>query len=557
MLTHIHIQNFTLVEALSLDFSSGFSVLTGETGAGKSIWVDAVELALGERADVSVIRQGQERCDISLCFDIGNNSKAQHWLAEQQLESDNQCIIRRTLHSNAPSRCTINGVPCPLHLVREIADLLIATHGQHQHHALLKRDLQRDRLDNYAGHESWLATIRDIFRQWQDLNHELELLQAQAQNRDEELAILQYQLDEVSRLDLQKDEWQNLFSKHQQLHHAQDIMLHVNQALDLTQEHEPSASHLLNQALQHMTAVCNKDPLLNSVQEMLNTACIHVQEACDELSRYRDQLDLSPEHLTTVENRISAIHDLARKHRMQPEELYTLESVLNQKINVLKNIDEKIESLKDSQSQLLKSYQAIAKKLSASRVKAAEKINQLITQHMQTLGMEGGQFRVVLEKIPDEINLYGNEKISFEVITNPGHDFQPLNKIVSGGELSRISLALQLITAEKEAVPTLIFDEVDVGIGGKTATMVGKLLRQLGEKVQVLCITHLPQVAALGHHHYQAIKQVGKHSTATTINLLEEKKRIAELARMLGGSDITDQTLAHAKEMLGTVSISN
>lgn len=553
MLTHIAIKNFVIVDALHLDFNQGFNVLTGETGAGKSIWVDAVALALGHRADSNVIREGTERCDITLCFDISQIPEAKQWLQHHDLEQDDECIIRRLIHRTNPSRCTINGSPCTLQMLREFAQTMINIHGQHQHQTLLKRDTQRQRVDEFANNNVLLADIYTLYQQWQLLAKRLDRLQQQANNRDAELNLLQYQLNELQKLNLQTDEWQTLSHQHQQLHNAKHLMSELNQALELTVDNEQSsATQLLQQAILHLETICKKEPQLKVAKELLTTAAIHLEEAGSELNQYRNALDLSPENLATIEQRLTVIHDLARKHHVNPDALIDVTKSLEQKIDALEKIDIEIDNIKTDQQQLIEQYNKLAKKLTKKRQQAADILNKKITTIIQDLGINGGKFQIELTDNNDRISPFGNESVCFMISTNPGQTLQPMAKIVSGGELSRISLALQVITANQENTPTLIFDEVDVGIGGKTAAIVGKLLRQLGEKVQVLCITHLPQVAALGHHHYCVIKSSQSKTTSTQIRLLTASEREAELARMLGGTKITAQTRAHAKEMLIT-----
>lgn len=551
MLTHIYIKNYTIVKSLNLDLQDGLNVLTGETGAGKSIIVDAVSLALGARADANAIYPDENSCDISLCFDISNHPPAKRWLQEQQFDSEEECIIRRSLNRDGRSRSTINGHPCTLYLTREFGELILNIHSQHQHQSLLKREMQQLQLDTFAHHEEVLMKINQLHQQWQKISKELATLKQRNEDRNHQLELLQYQLEELNALNLQENEWHHLTQQHQQLHNAKDLIDNLNQAIALTMQNEnTSASLLLQQAIDRINEIKTEDPPLTAIKELLNSAAIHLQEAGEELSHYRDHLDLSPENLTTIEQRITTIHDLARKHHVNPADLSDVKKSLAQEIKTLENIETQLIELQRFRSQILDQYQTIANQLSQSRLKAAKILEKQITQQMQRLNIHGGQFKVQLQKTEEIITPYGNEKIIFMVCTNPGQGFLPLQKVVSGGELSRISLALQVITAQKEGKPTLIFDEVDTGIGGKTAEIVGQLLRELGEKVQVLCITHLPQVSAQGHHHFKIEKTIDKKSVSTTIYPLNKKERIDELARMLSGSKITEQMLAHAEKML-------
>lgn len=553
MLTHIDIQNFILVDQLSLDFSNGLHVLTGETGAGKSIWVDAITLVLGARADANVIRQGQNRCDINICFDLSAIHHAQEWLRNHQLDqSGHECIIRRVIQHQGPSRASINGVTCPLHWVRELGELILTVNGQHQQQDLLHSDGQQQQLDRFGKHELLLLNIQQLYQQWQAVHTQIQSLQETLAKRQSELDLLQFQVNELEQLQIKDNEWQELSNTHKQLHHAGQWRQSLQQASTWLLDNEDHgalqqvyrASHLLN-------TIKGDHPKLNTIKQLLNDAIIHLQEAGNELQDYCDQLSINPEKLAEIEQRLNRIHDLARKHRTIPSELVNFQQNLYERIHFLQQAEEELNKLELDQKKILQQYQTVANELSASRAKAAQALNQQVTEWMQQLNMLGGRFQIVLEKIAEPIHSTGQEKVRFLVSTNPGQDFQPLQKIASGGELSRLHLALQVITAQKEQTPTLIFDEVDVGIGGQTAAIVGKLLRQLGEKTQVLCITHLPQVAVYGHHHYKVSKLIDKKTTRSNIKPLDAEQRRQEIARMLGGETITPQSLAHANEMLG------
>lgn len=551
MLTHLHVKNFTVVTSLCLDLEPALTVLTGETGAGKSIIVDAVTLALGARADTNTIRADAEYCDITLCFDLTHIRQAKAWLVAQAFADEDECIIRRIISRDGRSRSTINGHPCPQSLLREFAPLVLAIHSQHQHQALLKREVQQQQLDIFAHHETSLAKIQHYYHQWREITAKLDALAQQAADRDRQLDLLRYQLEELTTLNLQENEWQTLSHQHQQLHSAQDLIQNLTQAIDLTVQNEQvSASLLLQQAIDRINQIKIDDRQITAIKELLRTAAIHLQEAGDELNHYRSSVDLSDANIAQLEMRLSAIHDLARKHHVNPNDLLDIKKSLAQQVQALENIDTTIETLNQQQTHIVTQYQAIADQLSASRMKAATLLEKNITAKMQLLGMKGGAFKIQFLKSNENITPYGNEKITFIVRTNPGQRFLPLQKVVSGGELSRISLALQVITAQQEETPTLIFDEVDTGIGGKTAETVGQLLRKLGDKAQVICITHLPQVAAQGAHQFIVEKNTGKDSVAATIHKLDQHQRVNELARMLSGAKITAQTLAHAKALL-------
>lgn len=550
MLTSIHIQNFMIVDQLTVDFKKGFNVLTGETGAGKSIWIDAIALALGQRGEPSFIRTGQKRCIVTLCFDIRQHETAAEWLREHDFIVEDECLIRRILDRDQPSRSTINGAPCPQHLIREFANSLIMIHGQHQNQALLKRNQHQIQLDHFANHPSLLAEIQNIYNQWNIIAKQIHLLQNQLHSRESELPLLQHQLQEIQSLNLQSGEWQILSQQHREFHQAKDLIATLHQTLDMVSENEKkSAVSLLEQISANVEYLCSKNAKFTTAKELINTTMINLQEASNELLQLQKQWDLDPEKLAQIEERLATIHEIARKHRIQPETLSEIEQTLSQRIFEFENIETQIETLKNQQKTFLEQYNQKTKLLTEKRTKAAKKLNSLMTGLMQELGMNG-EFRVhfiAQEKTPHPL---GNEQIEFDVKTNPGQDFSPLQKIVSGGELSRISLALQTLIAKNEGVPTLIFDEVDTGIGGKTAHQIGKMLRELGENLQVLCITHLPQVAARGHSHYKVEKNIQKDQVQTQMRLLASEERIHEIARMLSGEAVTDQTLAHAAELL-------
>lgn len=550
MLTHIHIENFTLVKSLSIDFTSGFSVLTGETGAGKSIWVDAVGIALGNRADSTLIRHNENRCTITLCFDLTHLPEAQQWLKENDFD-DEECIVRRTLVREGQSRITLNGQPCSASIMRAFAQHVLHIHSQHEHQTLMQSDAQRHCIDAFGQHQPELQTLQKIYQKWKTVQHELDCLLAQTQSRDAELELLHYQHDELAKLNLVEGEWKTLSDQHEKMHQAKSLITHLTEALDLTIDNESNnARDLCQQALGQLKAIHIQDPHLQSIVDLLENAFIHLQEAGQALSLYRHHLDLSPENLDKIDQRLTLLYDLARKHHVAPETLKSVEKSLEQKIHTLENIDVHINTLTQTKTLLENQYQKAAQILSEKRQRIADTLNQAVTEQIQQLGMAGGEFKIILTPCTQTLNPLGAERIAFHVSTNPGQPLAPMHKVVSGGELSRISLALQVITAQKHGTPTLIFDEVDTGIGGQTAQTVGKLLRKLGEYSQILCITHLPQVAAQGHHQYQARKSHVAQDTTTQIEKLDEAGRIDELARMLGGQTITAKTRAHAAQLL-------
>jgi len=554
MLTNINIRNFILVKSLSLDFQSGLHVLTGETGAGKSIWIDAIEIGLGGRADANIIYPNEKTCDITLCFDLKNLSDAKKWLASQDLPNDDECIIRRIIDAEKPSRTTINGVPIPQQLIRTFSECVLSIHGQHQHQRLLKADEQRDLLDRYADNENNLSLIQKYYDEWKTVDKETQTLKQHMHNKSSELSLLHYQLQEIQQLQIQENEYDKLFSQYQQLHHSKQFAVTLNEALTFVDnDNNPGACNLTQQSLRQLQSIRTDNPKIENIKSLLQTACIHLDEARDALKQYSHDNDFSGDQLEKIEQRLVLLQDFARKHHIDPTQLSHIENSLKQKIELLEKADEKLLSLENQKNKMIAEYQIIAGNLTQRREKAAKKLSIAITEQMQQLGMSGGKFEIQLHNNQLPINIYGNEQIHFLIATNPGQTPHDLSRIVSGGELSRLSLIIQVLTAQQKKLPTLIFDEVDVGIGGKTADLIGRLLRELSQNAQILCVTHLPQVAANGHHHFFASKMVDDKTTSTQIILLTAQERAKELARMLSGSKITEKSLEHATELLENI----
>lgn len=552
MLTHIFIKNFTIVDCLELDLAKGLTVITGETGAGKSIWIDAVNLALGERADSSVVSTGATCCEISLCFDLKNNEQARRWLAAQQIPEDAECILRRLIYADGRSRSTINGTPIAQNLIRQFCQFIISIHSQHQHHTLGKAEQQRLLLDSYGQLQSATTDIQMLYQEWSEIKQTIAELKQRAEHKDLRVQWLHYQLEELRTLDPKPGEWQRLNQEYQTLHQSQQLIELLQDSLALLEHAGPKPiSAGIQTLLQNVQKIAKINPQLQNCLQLVENAQIHLDEACTELTAFYQKWDFSPEKIEALDQRLSQIHDLARKHKVTPQELPKLMSQLLEEWNQLQDYDEHLQALLQKQSELERRYDALARVHSAARLKAAAELSQKVTEQMQHLGMQGGEFCVELLAVEDQdLHPYGNERISFSVCTNPGHGLHPLHKIASGGELSRINLSLQVITARKEGIPILIFDEVDSGLGGKTADIVGALLQNLAQYTQVICITHLPQVACKAHQHFMVNKRTETNSTHTEIKALNMKERILEIARMLGGQKITKQTLAHAEEML-------
>ena len=551
MLTHIHITNLALVDNLSLDFSDQLSVLTGETGAGKSIWIDAIHLALGQRAEAHMIRHQQPSCDITLCFDTTHLQHVNDWLDTHELRSENECIIRRVIKRNGPSRSFINGTACTLNTIKELSQKLILIHSQHHHQALLKPQHHAAFLDTFASNHDLLTEIQTLYQQWQQTQAELNLLKEKELTHQRDLELLHFQHQELTAAAITNNEWATLSATHQKMHNHKQLIEQLQKALQYTAEDEDvNAVHLINLALSQLNAADHEDPALMEIKELLNTSAIHLQEASSSLSHYYQSINLSPEALADIETRINVLHDLARKHHTTPEQLPEVLISLEQKINELEHIDTHIDNLTQAQQKRISRYNMMADKLSKKRNIAQKKLDQLITERMQHLGMEGGSFSIKLTKHTNDIHPEGHESIAFWIKSNPGQPFTPIQKVASGGELSRISLILQVLIAEHFQSPTLIFDEVDTGISGETAHAVGELLSTLSQHTQVLCITHLPQIAARGQSHYKVTKTKTTDTTHTDIQLLNQAQRIEEIARMLDGKAENSQSTAHAKKML-------
>ncbi|MEH6575940.1 MAG: DNA repair protein RecN [Amphritea sp.] len=554
MLTQLNIRNYAIVEQLDLELLNGMTVVSGETGAGKSIMLDALGLALGDRADSGTVRNGADRAEIIASFDIHNIPGAQAWLKEQELDDDSECILRRVVTSEGRSRSYINGSPSPVTKVRELGEFLIEIHGQHEHQRLLKKDHHRYLLDAFSGKAEQAHKTRQRYNSWRDLNTRLNNLTEQSEEQSARVQLLSYQVEELEKLDIQDGEFEALVAEQQTLANAGEILQTGQQLLQLTSDSdEVNCLNLLNQCQHLLSNMKGQSPSITQTIEMLNSAHIQIEEAAQEINQYLGRVELNPERQIVVEERLSSIFDLARKHRLSPEELPRFQQELHQELSSLSMSDQELEALQLQTEQARQDYLICAGKLSKTRHKSALTLSKEVNKQLHSLGMGAARIQASLTPYKtSQLSPYGLEEIEFLIATNPGQPARPLNKIASGGELSRISLAIQVITAQSSSTPTLIFDEVDVGIGGAIAEVVGRLLRQLGENSQILCVTHQPQVAAQGHQHLFVSKKAERNRTHTRIDLLQKKQRIGEVARMLGGIDVTETSLDHAREMLGT-----
>jgi DNA repair protein RecN (Recombination protein N) len=552
MLTHLAIRNFTIAESVDIEFHAGMTAITGETGAGKSISLDALSLALGDRAERDVVRHGAERADISASFDIGGQRRAQDWLKTRELASDDECLLRRVITSEGRSKAFINGQPVTLADLRQLGEMLIDIHSQHEHQSLLQKETHRRLLDAFAGAGNIAGTVKKAYEQWHETAQTLATLQQADHEQAAKAELLKFQRREFDELALQENELAQLEQKQDVLSKADDIIRASRLALALCEEGDGgSIESLLRQAVAALAPFANAQPILREAHEMLASAEIQVSEARHALARHIDSFDADPATLALIQDRLNTIYTLARKHRVQPEQLLALQQKIDADLAAMDNSEERLQALDAQLKQQLAAYQKAADELSALRKKGVQKLCKAVADKLKLLGMQHCSFDVALTSSSNrEPARHGNESIEFVIATNPGQPPQPLAKIASGGELSRISLAIQVVTAQTSAIPTLVFDEVDVGIGGGTAEVVGRLLRELGDRGQVICVTHQPQVAARSHHHLRVSKQVKAKSTQTQVEVLSEKGKIDEVARMLGGVEITDTTRAHAKEML-------
>ncbi len=551
MLTHIHIKDLAIVSSLELDLRPGMTTLTGETGAGKSILIDALGLVLGERADNDMIRDGCDRAEITAALDIDKLPNILAWLQENALDSDGECILRRVLSLSSGSKAFINGSPTPVKLLQEFGDLLVDIHGQHAHQSLLKRDQQRELLDEYAGHQELKRQTASTFYLWRESQDELDRLRAASSERSERLELLRYQVAELDELGLGETELDELDLDHARLSNAGMLQSGCDRILTGLYDDENAIQGQLSRMQQELEQMSDADPSLSGIREMLEGATIQIREATHSLRQYADGIELDPAQLEQVEQRLADIHDIARKYRCNPDEINQIKQDLEQELEQLEHADIHLATLEQQVEGNWNKYLQLAQQLDTSRRKAAQNLSTEVSNSMHTLGMPDGRMEIEVETLPnDKASANGLNRIEFLVTANPGQAAKPLAKVASGGELSRISLAIQVATTRCSGTPILIFDEVDVGIGGGTAEIVGTLLRGLGNHRQVLCVTHLPQVAAQGHNHLQVTKSGANGTVQTEVIALDGDQRVQEIARMLGGVKITEQTLAHAQEMI-------
>ncbi|MGH8530778.1 MAG: DNA repair protein RecN [Nevskiales bacterium] len=554
MLLHLHIRDFAIIDELQLEFAPGFTVLSGETGAGKSILIDALGLLLGDRADSSTVRSGAERAEVSASFDMADAKAARGWLSERDLlgESDADCLLRRTLTPDGKGRCFINGAPATVRDLKELGELLLDIHGQQAHQSLLKSDIQRELVDDFGEHQAQLGKLREVYEEYRTGQARLQQLAGADGNNEQRIEFLRYQLQELSALGLKPGEAEELDTEHRRLSHAGQLLEEGQRALGLIYEDDQgSAYRALGQATQILQRLTNLDPGLSNTSDALAPVLVQLKDAASTLRNHLDGLDLDPSRLQWLDARIGAIHNLARKHHLQPPDLIQRQAELQAELAGLEGAGEEIEALRQRETQLLAEYRQQAVQLSKLRQQTATRLAGAVQTVLRQLGMPQGRFEIQLNPLADtKPRPQGSDQIDYLVSANPGQEPRPLGKVASGGELSRISLAIQVVAARSTQVPSLIFDEIDAGIGGGVAEIVGRQLHKLGTHRQTLCVTHLPQVAAQAQQHMFVRKEVRKGATFTRVEPLQAKARVEEIARMLGGVEITTQTRAHAKDML-------
>ena len=548
MLRRLYIRDFVIVDRLELDFAEGFGTLTGETGAGKSILIDALSLALGERADAGVVRSGCERAEVGAEFDAPAASLLADWLRGNDFDADAGCLLRRVVDSSGRSRAYVNGAPATLTQLREAAEFLADIHGQHAHHSLLRAESQRSLLDTHAGLTSQARDVAEKYRAWQKLRAACEHAARDAAATAREREALEWQVKELRALAFEPEQWLEDNQEQRRLSHAASLIEGTEAALAALDEGEMAVSPQLDQMLSRLGSLADYDPDLKEPLDLLSSAQIQLQEAGHALRHYQRKLDIEPQRLVELENRMAAVLGLARKHRVTPEELPQQLAQQAARLEELSLLADAA-ALAEHEAKAHQQYLEAAAKLSTGRAKTAKELSRAVSDAMQQLAMAGGRFEIALEKLPEGA-AYGLESVDFLVSANAGQPLRPLAKVASGGELSRIGLAIQVIASQATQVPTLIFDEVDVGIGGRVAEIVGRMLHQLGQSRQVLCVTHLPQVAARADWQWSVTKEAHAGTARSKVTQLDQTSRIDELARMLGGVNITETTRKHAAEML-------
>ena len=550
MLRSLQIRNFAIIDEIDITFKDDMTVLTGETGAGKSILIDALSLVLGERGSSNLIRNKEKRAEYTAEFEITNNKNALNWLVEKSLENENECILRRTISPDGKSRSFINGNTVNLQSLKSLGELLVDIHGQHFHQSLCKKNVQRDLLDHFGGLSDTKNKIKRIFNEWRTLSDQLTEMIENDKNKADRIDLLSFQSKELNELALSSGEYDSLNSEFKKINNIEKINRGINSLIDCLQSNEiTNVGQMLSDSIKNIDTLATFDDSLEETKNLLSEAEINVSEAIGNLSRYGESIDYDNQKSREIEERINSIISLSRKHRADPDELVDIKIQIEKELDALKHSQTSIEEIQKNMNDLRKEYDDLSIKLTRMRVESGKKLSGLVADSMNELGMTGGIFKV--EIIPSKnISQHGNDDITFQISANPGQKPQPISNVASGGELSRMSLAIQVITSNGTNIPTMIFDEVDSGIGGAIAEVVGKKLKDLSQNKQVLCVTHLAQVASKGSSHIRINKLTDNKKTKIFASKLNSDERVEEIARMIGGIELTEKTREYAKEML-------
>jgi DNA repair protein RecN (Recombination protein N) len=554
LLTHLQIRNLAVLDEVELELGQGFTALTGETGAGKSMLVDALALALGERADSSAVRSGADRAEINASFDISSRADISVWLQERDFDASADCQLRRVVTSEGRSRGYLNGQSVPLETLRDLGEQLVEICGQHAHQSLRQRGAQRALLDAHGRHDALLGAMSAAHAAWSAVEAERDALSNATQDREARRELLAHQVRELTALNLQPGESEALELEHRLLANRERIATGLNTVLlRLHDAEQSSAQDTVGVSRRELDVLARLDPLLEPATDLLQQAAVQIQEAAEMIRRRLAALEHDPAHQTEVESRLATVQELARKHRIRPDELPARTALLMAELERLTGSDARLEQLGQQASRLRREMLTAAAQLSRARQAAASSFAAAVTAHLRKLGMPHAEFQVHLAAAPEhQLSAAGAEQVEFMATTNAGQSVGPVTRVASGGELSRLSLAIQAVAMTAHGTPTLIFDEVDAGIGGGVAEIVGQSLKTLSHARQVLCVTHLPQVASQAQQHIVISKISAGGTTRTTIRHLKGRERVEEIARMLGGLKITDRTRAHAREMLAS-----
>ena len=550
MIRSLHAKNFTIIDDIEINFNDGMTVLTGETGAGKSILIDALSLVIGERGNSTLIKDKEKRAEFTADFDISSNAAAKSWLNESSLDDELECVLRRIISPDGRSKAFINGNQVNLQSLKQLGELLVDIHGQHFHQSLGKQEVQRTLIDHFGQLISLRNDIKIKYDNWRSLSKKLADIESFDKNREAKLDLLEFQHEELESLAIEENEYESNIIEYSRLHNTEKITAGINQIIDSLHDSEiTNAYSLMSNSIKSLNSLIDYDDKLIEAKTLLDEAAIHSSEAIDFLKRYQSRIEFNPERAHQLDERINAIKSIARKHHVEPNELHNTQEQIKKELNNINNsaLDQK--QLIKQTEEALDEYIKLEAVLSKKRLLCAKKLSSLVTEAMSSLGMPNGIFEISIDS-NESISVHGMDDISFLISANPGQAPQSISKIASGGELSRMSLAIQVIASEGNYIPTMVFDEVDSGVGGAVAEMVGLRLKELGENRQVLCVTHLPQVASQAKSHIKINKMTDGKSTKVHLTNLMRNSRVEEIARMLGGIKVTKRTREHAAEML-------